>query len=69
MILLIQLFVGTTLFSLGFVVGCFWSTNFVRDRMERNSALGGGGRAVDPQNMRSNEPVLSFVGAERTLGQ
>jgi hypothetical protein len=69
MILLFQVFIGTTLFSLGFVVGCFWSTNFVRDRMERNNALGGGVRVADPQHIRSNEPVFSFVGGERTSGQ
>ena len=69
MILLIQLFVGATLFSIGFVVGCYWSTNFVRDRMERNNARGGGARVADPQNMLSNEPVFSFVGGERISGQ
>ncbi len=69
MILLIQLFAAMTLFSVGFVVGCFWSTNFVRDRMERNTALGSGKHGVEPQHMRSNEPVLSFAGRERTSGQ
>jgi len=69
MILLIQLFIGTTLFSLGFVVGCFWSTNFVRDRMERTNALRGGVRIDEPQHMRLNEPVFSFVGGERTSGK
>lgn len=69
MVLLVQLLVATTLFSVGFVVGCFWSTNFIRDRMERSNAPGGGKHGTGSQDMRSNEPLLSFAGRERTSGQ
>jgi hypothetical protein len=66
MILLVQLFGGTVLFSIGFVVGCFWSTNFVRDRMERNATINDAGGAAEPFLGGSKDPEFSFAVGKRT---
>lgn len=66
MILLGHCIVGVTLSSVGFVAGCFWSTNFVRERMAHNGTISGMAGTTESLQLGLSGQKYSFVMEERT---
>lgn len=66
MILLLDIIVAATLLSVGFVGGCFWSTNFLRERMDSERAHDGVAGGGEVHVLRPMEPTLAYGPVERS---
>lgn len=66
MILLLDLFLAATLLSIGFVGGCFWSTNFLRERMASETARERLTGTAEVHTLRSKEPTMAYGAVERS---
>lgn len=69
MILLLSVILSATLFSVGFVAGCFWSTNFLQHRVDRERGAGLPAKRSESAVSGTREPSFSFGLVERTPGR
>lgn len=69
MILLLSVIVSATLFSVGFVAGCFWSANFLQNRVDQQGGAIVSANRVETPVPGALEPSFSFGLAEGASGR
>ncbi len=66
MILLLSVIVSAALFSVGFVAGCFWSANFLQNRVDQERGAAMAAHRLEGPVPGALEPSFSFGLAEGT---